>query len=236
MNRETISLTIKNSSDKFTALKFGLDTSATDLLDTALGEMELPPFQPPNSLYAVFYVNDTPEHLVWSYLDYKPYQPGDYTSATYHFEIMGSDNKPFTISWNPPSANFDTIKIFDIYTGTLVNASLKDSGSVFVKNPTIASFDIYVKYRNAQVGVVDEKENVEQPNIFPNPTSDFIMLDKFEEISLSGNYIIYNDYGNTVKEGKFENGKVYVKELNNGMYFVKIFENNKYQMLKFIKY
>jgi hypothetical protein len=67
-------------------------------------------------------------------------------------------------------------------------------------------------------------------NLFPNPSSEFI---QFSGLTTKVNYTIYNILGKEVKNGIISNQeKVEVKNLNNGLYFLRLDNRNT---IKFIK-
>lgn len=66
--------------------------------------------------------------------------------------------------------------------------------------------------------------------VFPNPSSDFIQI---SGLTKTEKYILYNILGTTVNNGNIsENEKINIKNLTDGLYFLK-FENG--ETLKFIK-
>ena len=77
---------------------------------------------------------------------------------------------------------------------------------------------------------VDDNFNTKKINIYPNPTSDFILVSEFNR---NEGYAIYNISGVKVQSGVIlENNKIDVRNLANGMYFFKV-DNSI--AIKFIK-
>ncbi len=67
--------------------------------------------------------------------------------------------------------------------------------------------------------------------IYPNPSNDFINLKNLNSIS---EYEIINLSGKIIKTGISE-GEIEIKNLDNGIYFIRIKSRNNHQVLKFIK-
>ena len=68
-------------------------------------------------------------------------------------------------------------------------------------------------------------------SIFPVPSKDIINI---KNISKVLEFEIFNVTGKSIKSGK-TNGTISITNLENGIYFLKIDEKNKYQVIKFVK-
>jgi uncharacterized delta-60 repeat protein len=79
---------------------------------------------------------------------------------------------------------------------------------------------------------IDFSNNNNTISLFPNPTSDFLILNNFDQIHKSDFYI-YDYNSRLVKNGIIDNSdnKIFVEDLKNGIYFIEIGD----QVLKFIK-
>lgn len=75
---------------------------------------------------------------------------------------------------------------------------------------------------------VNNPKSVKQISIYPNPTTDYISISNLEN---SYNYLIVSQLGQEVLNGTYNN-KIDVRNLTNGIYFLKIEGRNT---LKFIK-
>jgi hypothetical protein len=67
--------------------------------------------------------------------------------------------------------------------------------------------------------------------IFPNPSTDFITVKSLNPVIA---YEIINLSGKTIKTG-ISDGEIEIKNLDNGIYFIRINSEHNYQVLKFIK-
>lgn len=110
-------------------LFFGVDSLATDGVDTALGEQELPPPPPPPSFDVRFTPNTNPPLQVsWQGLK-KDFRFGRlYTDDTikHNLEFKTTTNN-FKICWNGIPSNIK-IRIQDHVTGTLIDTTFTGTG------------------------------------------------------------------------------------------------------------
>ncbi|QDO95239.1 T9SS type A sorting domain-containing protein [Formosa sediminum] len=82
----------------------------------------------------------------------------------------------------------------------------------------------------ASLSINDFEVETNEIKIVPNPASDFIQLNKLNTKEI---YTIYNTLGQEVKEGiVFENDKIDIKSLENGLYFLKIDGKTTMKFLK----
>lgn len=70
---------------------------------------------------------------------------------------------------------------------------------------------------------------VDKISIFPNPTSDYISI---SNLDISENYIILNQLGQEILKGTHNNNKIDIRNLTNGIYFLKIENGNTLKFLK----
>jgi hypothetical protein len=129
-----ISLTVSDGAGGMQELRFGLDPTATDTMDSALGEAELPPPPPIGVFDARFIGNDIAIEIGQGLLrDYR--QGGMTTVGTKVHEVLyqvGSGTA-ITISWDFP----ETVegRLQDIITGSVIDTVMRGSSSYTVTNP-----------------------------------------------------------------------------------------------------
>ncbi|NVK66038.1 MAG: S8 family peptidase [Flavobacteriales bacterium] len=82
------------------------------------------------------------------------------------------------------------------------------------------------------VGTVEMEQSFNW-SIYPNPTSDYISLQGFEEMP-SESILIIDMQGNIVSESN-SSEQIPISELTSGMYFVRIVRNGKVEQQKFVK-
>jgi hypothetical protein len=144
-------------------IRIGLDLTATNGIDPALGESDLPPFPPAGAFEARFDLTPFAGSPLSSYQDYRPAASFPFSGTVEHRIIwqLGTGATGFTIGYNlPPQA---TIVIQDIITGTIVNSgTLSGSGSYTITFPITAA-KMTVTYTN--IG------NVPAPGFSLSPSS-----------------------------------------------------------------
>lgn len=148
-----IPITITNNSTDPAVINtwVGLDATATDTLDFALGEANLPPLPPagaPDVRYRI-----TPEKS--SYRDYRNAPAYPYTGTkTHRLEWQQqSGATELIINYNLPANSQLTIR--DIFGGILINAGpFTGAGTYIVTNSAITSADLIVDYAGISPAVL----------------------------------------------------------------------------------
>jgi hypothetical protein len=115
-------------------LYFGLDPTATDSIDTHLGESALPPFPPPGAFEARYIL---PENnfsgTLSSYSDFRFAELPFTGQIEWRLAYQPGVGDTITIIWDFPT--YLTGTLLDIFNGTLINVSMADSGSFTVNDP-----------------------------------------------------------------------------------------------------
>jgi hypothetical protein len=86
------------------------------------------------------------------------------------------------------------------------------------------------------IGAVGVNENISNNYIIsPNPFSDYIVLENPEN---NLNYEIYDLFGNKIQSGIADDNSLRINMINSskGVYFLKIFNNKQYHLIKLMKY
>ncbi|MFC2131508.1 T9SS type A sorting domain-containing protein [Bacteroidota bacterium] len=217
---------------------FGIHKDATNDIDTALGEAKTPEFEPPDDLYAVFFVTDsTTMERFWSYVDFRPISDSEKFVRYYRVKIFNHMLK-YSISWPKIEGYIDSAFIQDHITGNIIKVNMKDQQIHHFENPSQDQFNIVVYYNKSLIDV-DEKTNEDvnkRVNIFPNPVFDELkFLCEADNIT----YKITNISGNEIIKGRAVKGINLIDFTNysDGIYFM-ITENKKGETLikKIIKY
>jgi hypothetical protein len=99
--------------------------------------------------------------------------------------------------------------------------------------PIYAPVWTYMIEGNSALTSVDDQQNVESLNVFPNPVSSTLNINcsKCEHID----FTIYNLFGQTVKNGNSVNNEIDFSDFNSGMYILKISSKNLLKSMKIIK-
>ena len=137
---------VQDNAGLVSSINFGLDLTATDGIDPALGEAGLPGPPPENAYYAAWVL---PDNITQSYFDYRA--PGNppafpFTGNKQHTIRFQSTDYPITISWSLPSTIAPTSTIMDPFGGIFVNASFSGTGSVVVTLTALTTLLVSVDY------------------------------------------------------------------------------------------
>lgn len=133
------------------------------------------------------------------------------------FSHMSSLNTHFGLGDN---ATINAISIFwpsgtiDVFNNVTVNQTL-----TVTEGQTLSIFD-------------NEVDNL---IVYPNPTKDFLNIE-ISQFSNDAIYSVFDLSGKRVMNGTLNINKIDVSQLNSGSYILRIFENQKQQTQKFIKY
>ena len=128
-------------------LLFGLDTLATDGIDPALGESDLPPFPPAGAFEARFFLpNGGFDGTLGSYQDYRQATLPHSGQKEFRLAYQQGAGTVIKITWDfPPDI---TGLLQDLFGGVLVNQAMSDSGSYTVTNLGINRLKMFITYNN----------------------------------------------------------------------------------------
>lgn len=128
-------------------IEFGSSSTATNGIDSHLGEQELPP-SPPSGIFDVrFELPTTP--AVGSLKDFR-----NDILATIDWIIRfqpGTGGYPITFTWDPTLLPAGIFILKDMVTGTIVNINMKDQSSYTLSNTGITSLKI--SYRSSRLTI-----------------------------------------------------------------------------------
>ena len=146
-----IPITVTDNVGNSQIINFGLDLTATDDIDPALGESDLPPPPPGNAFDARWWLPPFAGALS-SWKDYRaPGAPPAFPftgQVEYQIKFQSTDY-PITVEWNLPPEIASTSVIQDLFGGVLVSANFSGTGSVTVTSSAIGGLQVLVDYDNA---------------------------------------------------------------------------------------
>lgn len=162
------------------------------------------------------------------------------TNSTVTWVVSGTTAAPYNVA---------NVKIDYTYDGgdnwTVLAASVPNSGSATVFVPAalagksghirvsaIGNVFYAVKQNNVGTLATSETENVKTVEIYPNPVDDVLNV---KNISSTATYEIYNAPGQLINKGSVGDGKIIVRGLVKGVYFINIDEKGTLYKNKFIK-
>ena len=157
------------------------------------------------------------------------------------------NGKPLTYFQSPFGIAEGATYTTDVSTSTTNQISVREGGTAnaileFTEPVTTLTFTTisvpasgwqsitFTKGGESILGVDDVDTKTSSLNLYPSPSSDFIQV---SGLTATENYSIYNVLGNKVGSGAiFDNKKIEVANLSNGIYFLKLEKGNT---IKFIK-
>jgi hypothetical protein len=230
---EEIKLTVKvtNIPDSLNLhLACGLHQNATNGLDTLLGETDRPPFLPPGGGWSAYFaIPETDTSDIWTRIDLRPYPAEEKFAVTYKLKTFFDKLDTMFITWDKFPVAIDSILLTDrIDDWDIPRTSLLELDSLVLTNHFIQEYDLTVYYDLTKVGV--ETKNTVNGLIYPQPANDYINIGSEKML---GNYRIFDNCGAEIKQGLHSDSKIYVYDLNTGVYFIKFDNDNT--VYKFIK-
>jgi len=163
-------------------------------------------------------------------------------------------NSNSTITWNvsgTTAAPYNAVNVKIEYTednGSTWNtlaASVPNSGSASIFIPaSLANKTVYIRVsaignifyavKQATVGnlAVSEVGNIKTVQIYPNPADDVLNI---KNVSSKAVYEIYNAAGQLTIKGTVGDGKIVVRDLVKGIYFITVDDNGTVLHNKFVK-
>jgi hypothetical protein len=129
------SITISDEAGGSKVLVFGLDSLATDGIDTLFGESDLPPFPPIGAFEARFFLPDNGFiGTLGSYSDFRNVPAFPFTGQKeFRLAYQVGTGTVIKIDWNFPLEVTGVLQ--DIIIGTLINVPMSGTGTYTVVNP-----------------------------------------------------------------------------------------------------
>lgn len=161
-------------------------------------------------------------------------------NSTVSWVVSGTTAAPYNV------ANVKIDYTFDNgVTWTVLAASVPNTGSASVLVPASLSGksghlrvsaigNVFYAVKGNNVGTLSTSEvgNVKTVQIYPNPVDDILNV---KNISSKSTYEIYNAPGQLISKGIIGDGKIVVRDLVKGVYFINIDENGTDLKTKFVK-
>jgi hypothetical protein len=221
---------------RFDGLHFGIDTAATDGLDTALGEQELFPQHPPSGVHAVFQIpNEQTGGIIWSYYDIRPIPMEEKFLVTHTINLQRPVLGSITMYWEEfPKDMLDSAILCDNIIGTIYRIDMLANKSATVENEGLSKFEVKLYYNKNKTSVNEYDEA--KFSIYPNPASDKLYIQGANIINVN----LFDLCGNEqiLDKEKLSNGKTNldISRMEKGLYIIRIMDDKgEYQFKKLIK-
>ncbi|MCK6606644.1 MAG: choice-of-anchor H family protein [Ignavibacteriaceae bacterium] len=190
-------ITLTDAGNNNRAITMGQHQNATNGIDPALGEVELPPTPSAGVMDARFILPVTP--AVASIKDFRGESTG---MIVWTFTFQPGAGYPINLSWNPALLRDGSYRLKDVITGNIVNVDMKGQNSYSVTNSGITSLKVeYTKEITAVEyieGTEEQPLKYELTQNYPNPfnpsTTIGYSISEKNNVSL----VIYNQAGETI--------------------------------------
>lgn len=222
-------------------LVFGIQPTATDSVDFALGEEDLPSVAPFGNIYGVFkiftqlwYETEASDH--WSYKEFRYYKPTRGDSIVYNYSVYNQDLKT-TFVWTAPGNELDSAFITDA-NGEMFRINMKTQNSVSIDllHMLVRDYRI-VLYFNPEyyTSTTDEADNIGLEAFYFSQSEGIVWNSPAPLVGIT----IYNSLGEICSASRNPNtsGTIDASNIVQGVFFVEFaFASGQKQVKKFIKY
>lgn len=216
-------------------LTFGVDSRATDCVDTILDERDLPP--PPPGFLPVITPGCTDPNSGTTITLHKDYRaiPSDSAvfSRTYRCVLYRGENRqPVNLRWNPLPAGIDSASILIEFVDTV---SMKSQLEYVLNNEFITALDIKIYYHLETVGVHEDgvPNNI---RLFPMPAQNSMSV-KAEGYE-GGKYEVYSVEGIQLLKGTIsqEEFMLHTGSFPAGVYLLQLYNKKGHsQLTRFVR-
>jgi len=182
-------------------LELGIDPTATNEIDTHLGEQELPPL-PPLGVIDVRFVG-TNIGIDFGNGTLKDYRFGEFPindSRIHEIFIQRGSSDTVNFLWNLPKGVTGNLQ--DFFGGILVNADLADSGMLALTNPVLTNLKLTINYI-LDPTIIRETHTIDKYELFqnyPNPFNGFTRINYSIPSNSSVRLYIYDVNGVLIRK------------------------------------
>jgi hypothetical protein len=221
----TISFQATDEADNFKELIIGVDPEATEGIDTALSESELPP-PPPSEIFDARLELPTG---VPSNVDIRNGDESFSEEIEYHIKWqLGENSEAFTLSWFLPE-NL-TLTLRDPFGGNVVNATFDPGESSYtVSNEELTQLNIIIQENVTDINNENSQLTYSLNQNFPNPFNPSTKIEFELKEASDVNLKVYNLVGklvNTIVERRLSAGRHQytfdASNLSSGIYLYKL--------------
>ena len=116
-----------------------------------------------------------------------------------------------------------------VYYQTLIYGSAIPTNASSFSSYTGQDFSCFLGIDCGNTLSIENFNLVDKISIFPNPTSDYISISNLDN---SESYLIVNQLGQKILKGTYNNNKIDIRNLTNGIYFLKFESGNTFKFIK----
>lgn len=217
-------------------LVLGIAPDATEKMDSAYQELEIPDFPFPSGIFtAVCLTYDSTEKKhIWSYRSiYGPTGDGIKFMIKYKFRVFYGNSNYVKMSWLPLPKEIDSAIIMDSFGGYKFKVNMKEKLEARNDEILVENFDVLVYYNFSNVSVGNQ--TIENISCYPNPVKNQLTIKTQEQIKMIE---VCNILGESLFIKKIEAPEITVdlSSLKSDAYLLKLIKyNNEVIVKKIIK-
>ncbi len=199
-------------------LVFGVDSSATDSIDAALGEKEVPSIPLPEGVFWGYleWKDLRQNGLVWSEKQFRPIPDSPLFSYSYKLKFAFGEGTKVKVKWDMAKDDIDSAFVTDITGGLGFKVNMIDKSEIEISNIAVRELLFNIWYSKGGTGV--SEKNQSGAVIFPNPFENQINI---VNIELYDEIVLCNALG-TEARLKGGNSTIDVSMLPRGLYIAKL--------------
>jgi hypothetical protein len=216
-----------SSTDRF-LFTFSADPYATDGVDTALSEREIPPIPLPGDVFYVWTVAPTAETIWLSPLDVRHYPADTGGLVTYNVRVNWNGGTLEAFWPRPLPRQIDSIWITDGYSDfpdNFLKVKVESGKRMSTTNPAMERFRVLIWYNGLPTSV-QEQAGGSPLALYPNPVDEVLHL--ASEMDMVGDVKIVSAMGHVIPSAYVDDAvrTIDVSALASGMYMVVFTEAN----------
>ncbi|MCX6153822.1 MAG: hypothetical protein NT007_06670 [Candidatus Kapabacteria bacterium] len=201
----------------------GIADHATYDLDDKYNEFEIVQHPPQPSLDILLKMVDSATNNIrqmFVYTDIRPVMKSTKFMMKYRLDAQRGTDGTLLFNWNQLPESVDSAIITDIYGLNLFYANMSKITKVEVTSPYMDEFDVFVWYNLSKINVND----LITKNISSLQENNHLMVDQYfcisEQDQQIENFKIFDFLGNEICEKIYTDRKIYIGDLQNGVYFI----------------
>jgi hypothetical protein len=209
-----------NDQPKTVVLTLAAHINATNDLDTALGEREIPSLPPPAGVFIAYTIPPSTEYLWLSPLDVRKLEIGKQHLVEYTIGMTWNAGK-LDISWGMIPSLVDSAYLVDVvsdFPDNFIKVKLEPNKTYSTINTAITKLKLLVWYNATSLNVT---EDVSPVSLYPNPFEDELIL---EGANLGSHFNVVDVSGSVIFTGIIDQQRQMIRtaELPTGMYALQL--------------
>ena len=217
---------------------FAADRTASDSIDTHLGEFEIPSLPLPGDIFYVWTVAPTDEVIWISPMDVREYVIGESSLVEYDVHVNWSGGRlEFAFGTNPLPAQIDSMYMVDGYSefpDNILSVKVEPGSTFETDNPAFEQFKLLVWF-NGTTTSVEESPVFSDVALYPNPVSTTVTIDDLPGTPVEIQIVTGQGQLLDTFSSSASSCSIPVEALAPGMYAVRIVDAKGARVLPFIR-